>query len=122
MAVADSVTKPIQEEVTHRTWTGQDFMGAATYVDVTRRAVVEQKLHQRGLSDGRMVQVQAKLTFVEEVAANGAEDRVEPIDQRDFFVLKDGSMGPVVNVEGVRDPGAARPFVLEVYLGTGGYR
>jgi hypothetical protein len=118
VALASKQTGSLQEAVEHVTWIGQDFMGAATVTSVPRKALVEQKLHQRRLSDGTMVTVKATLTFLDVVAPNGATGRVEPIDTRDTFILADGSSGPVVDVDGFRDPGAARPFFLQVYMGV----
>lgn len=117
VALANKQTASLQEPVQHVAWTGQTYMGAPSTATTERKALVEQKLHQRKLSDGTMVTVKATLTFLEEVPAHGAAGRVEPIDPRDTFILADGSSGPVVDVEGLRDPGAARPFLLQVFMG-----
>jgi hypothetical protein len=122
--VAHKVTKPVQGFVQHVTWTGQDGLGDESTVIVLRQCLIEQKLHQRKLSDGRVVQIEATLTFLEVIPPNGSAHRVEPVDPKDTFILPDGSSGSIIDTEGLHDPGAARPFVLQVFLGhvTGGVR
>lgn len=118
-----SVTASLQEEVVHTAWVGQDGFGAPYWGEpVSRAALVEQKVHMRRLSDGRLVEVRAKLTLLQPVEPNGAAERVEPVDLRDRFALADGTSGPVVDVQGLRNPEDGQPFLLEVYLGSGGAR
>jgi hypothetical protein len=117
VAVAASVTRDLQDIVQHHTWVSQDGLGAATYRIVPRRALVEHKVQLRKLSDGRLVPVKSKLTLLEEVSANGAPGRNEPVDPRDKFVLSDGSSGTIVDVSGLINPGQGRPFLVEVFLG-----
>ena len=119
IATAHGVVSSLEETVKHEAWIGQDGMGSAQYgAPVNRLALVEQALQSRRLADGRIVEVQAKLTILEEVAANGAADRTEPVDPRDRFTLADGSTGPVLDVKGLRNPESATPFLLEIYLGV----
>lgn len=119
VGICDDLFKPVQADVQHVTWVGQDALGdPLPPVVVIRKAIVEQKLQDIKLNDGRSVSIQAKLTFLAPVLPNGAPNRIEPIDARDTFILPDGSSGPVVNVSGMRDPGANRPFFLEVFLGA----
>jgi hypothetical protein len=115
------VTGSLQEQVTHRAWIGQDGFGAESWGEpVGRLALVEQRVHMRRLSDGRLVEVRAKLTLLEEVEPNGAPDRIEPVDLRDRFTLADGTTGPVLDVQGLRNPEDGQPYLLEVYLGSSG--
>jgi len=51
------------------------------------------------------------------IPPNGAADRGEPIDPKDVFILADGTSGPILDTEGPRDPGKARPFFIQVFLG-----
>jgi len=118
---AATVTKSLQETVQHFAWTGQVNLGEESLASaVSLKALVEQKLEWRRLGDGRLVEVQARLTFLEIVAPNGASGRIEPIDPKDKLVLVDGTTGPVYLVSGLRDPGKSRPYFLEVWLGAGG--
>lgn len=119
VATVNTVVKDLQEDVLHEAWISQGGFGNATYAAaVVRKALVDQKLHQRRLSDGRIVEVKAHLTFLEVVPPNGAADRTEPIDTKDRITLADGTTGPIVDVQGLRDPGAGRPFLLEVFMGV----
>ena len=123
--VAHGVTKSLQETVQHHAWVGQDGFGAPAGpapdgydYPVPLKAMVEQKLQMRHLADGRIVKVKAKLTFLKVIAPNGAPKRDEPIDPRDKLVLADGTTGPVLDVQGMRDPGKGRPFLIELWLGA----
>lgn len=125
--VAHGVTKSLQETVQHHAWVGQDGFGAPSGpgpdgydFPVPLKAMVEQKLQLRQLGDGRLVKVKAKLTFLKVIAPNGAVGRDEPIDVRDKLVLADGTTGPILSDEGLRDPGKDRPFLIELWLGAGG--
>lgn len=127
--VAYGVTKSLQETVQHYAWTSQDGFGAPNNpatpegyaAAVPLKAIVVQKLQLKHMGDGRQVAVKATLTFLQVIAPNGAAGRDEPIDPRDKLVLADGTTGPILRAEGMRDPGKGRPFLLEVWLGmTGG--
>ncbi len=118
IAVADKLSKSFQDDVSHVTWTGQDGMGAPTTVTVIRKALVEQKLQQVKLDDGRFVTVHTKLSFLTPITANGAANRIEPVDPKDKFILSDGSSGATYTADsGLRNPEAAAPFINVVYLG-----
>src|SRR5512143_463577 len=120
--IGNKLSKPVQETVQHVTWTGQNVSGDAITVTVPRKAIVEIKQHQRRLTDGTVIDVRATLTFLDVIPSNGAAGRVEPIDNRDRFVLADGSNAPILDIEGMRDPGAGCPFFLQVFLGGSGIR
>ena len=119
IGVADGVVRSLEEEVQHYAWTGQDGFGAANDLEVptSPKALVEQKIRMHRLSDGRLIKAKAKLTFLEVIPPNGAKGRSEPIDLRDKLVLADGTTGPILDIQGLRDPGKGRPFLLEVWLG-----
>lgn len=122
VAVANSVTRDLQEEVLHYPWIYQTQLGENKYdpqSPISRKGIVQQFIREIRMADGRFMSVKAKITFLEDIPANGAEGRVEPIDNRDKIVLADGTTGPIVEVKGLRDPGRANAFLLEVFLGTG---
>lgn len=110
VAVADTLTAPLQATVAWSAFTGQDHGGNPTYATaVNVQCVIEQKLEQRTLADGRIVSTRAKLTF----------PRSFNVDARDKLVLPDGSSSPIVDLQGVTDPDAAGlPYAQEVYLGV----
>lgn len=119
IAVADNIFSSFQGNVTHKTWTGQDGYGSPTFTSVSRIALIEQNLSEHRLKDGvTVVTTKAKLTFLAEIPANGATGRTEPIDPKDEFILPDGMTGPIVDVQGFRNPEEGRPFLLEVWLGV----
>jgi hypothetical protein len=107
------------------TWTGQTGLGDETTVTVPRQCLIERRIHQRKLSDGRTVQVEATLTFLAVVPPNGAAGRDEPIDPKDRFILPGGIVGSVLDTEGL-DKGVATTslFYIQVFLGhtSGGVR
>jgi hypothetical protein len=117
VAIANTQTASLQEDVIHHTWTSQSSMSGPAYTSVTRKALVEQRVTQHRMTDGRMVPVRAKLTFLTVIPPNGASKRVEPIDPKDKFTLADGTIGSIIDVQGLRDPGRGRPYLLEVWLG-----
>ncbi len=119
VAIANSVSKSVQDTVQHVTWTGQNVSGIATTVTVSRKAIVEHKLHKRRLSDGSVIEVRTTLTFLDLIPPNGAANRDEPVDPRDTFIMADGSSGPILDTEGMRDPAKVRPFFMQVFLGGG---
>lgn len=122
IAIADSVTKDVQTDVTWRAWTGQNWKGEDTYADpVTIKAIVDLTRKRRFNADGQEVTVVASLTILEVVTPNGSTTvppRQEPIDVRDKITLPNGLTGPIIEGPGaVRDPGEGRPFLNEIYIG-----
>lgn len=120
VAVAHQVTASLQVDVSLARWTGQDSMGAVTYVAAADYlALVEYKVRLHTTASGKIVQTRAKVTFLVVIPPHGAVGRTEPIDSRDRIVLPDGTTGPIVDVAGLVNPSTERPYMLEVYLGTG---
>jgi len=118
LQIADQVTQDLQPEVLHEAWIGQDGYGNAAYAAaVARPAIVEQRLHQRVTSSGRLVLVQAYVAFIRPIPPNGAAGRKEPVDPRDRLTLPDGSTGPIVDQSGLVDASTTRPFYAEVWIG-----
>ena len=118
VSTANHTTASLQETVTHKVWTGQTGFGAPQFSIVPRKALVEQRLHQRRMSDGRLVECRAKLTILETIVPVAAVGRVNPVDSRDEFTLADGTTGIVVDVEGLRNPDESTPYLVEIYLGA----
>lgn len=119
--VANKVTRPVQAEVTHKQFVSQDGAGKKTFspsTGIKRLCLFEQQEHKMELPDGRLIAVEAVLTFLEEVLPQGASGRLEPIDPRDEIILPDGSTAPVVYVSAPYDPKKKRGFVVQVWLGV----
>lgn len=123
VAVANSVTADLQDNVTHEAWTGQDGTTKPTFAaGVARPALIEMEpaLGASGAirsPQGEVLAVRAKLTFLGPITGNGAANRTEPIDKRDRFTLPDGTTGPVLQVAGMIDPNTDKPYLTEVLLG-----
>lgn len=121
VAIADDATKSIQVSVTYRAWiSDSDQWGNKEYASpLTLRAIYESK-HESKLdtNTGQVVQVQGKLTIIDVPDPNGAAGRVEPIDNRDLIVLPDGTTGPIFKPEGLYNPAAGKPFLIELWIGV----
>lgn len=134
VGIAHSVTKSLQVTVSHYPWLGQEGSGAPIFptTPLLRVCLYERKQRRVATRSGREVVSEHQLTFLEPIAPNGATGRQEPIDERDKFVLPDGTTGPILRVEGFADAGtplnftnadgqtqagAMRAFCYEVLLG-----
>src|SRR5262245_26601288 len=117
VGIANTVTAGVQAAVTWEAWIGRDIKGKPSYAaPVTLRAIIDLNRKQRYL-DGRVQTVVATLTILEPVTPNNTAGRQGVIDVRDRFILPDGSSGPIMTApNAVWDPGAARPFLNEVYI------
>lgn len=120
VAIAHQVTETLQVDVSLSRWQSQDAFGAVTYSTAADYpALVEYKVRLHETASGKLVQTRAKVTFLTVIPSNGAANRTEPIDSRDRIVLPDGTTGPIVDVAGLVNPSTERPYMLEVYLGSG---
>jgi hypothetical protein len=118
IATARSITLPLHVNVIHAAWTGQNQNGDATYAaPVVRKGLVERKQQVVRTSTGQEITARSYVAFLEEVAPNGASDRVEPIDDRDVIILPDGTTGPILATDGFFDGGTGVPYYSQVYLG-----
>lgn len=109
IVLAKTITEPLQVQVSHSSYTGQDGTGTPTFsAAVNRPAIVEQKLRYRqSSSSGRLILTKSKVTFMTPVT----------VDSRDKIVLPDGSSDPILDIEGVVDPDTSRPYLTEIWLG-----
>jgi hypothetical protein len=121
VATADGVTKSLQPSITMKPWIRSDGAGAPQYgTPVTVRAISERRTSMRYTSTGQEIVSNHYLAILDPIAPNGAAGRREPIDERDVFVLPDGTTGPIVDIRGLTDAGSAEgaSFLYEVWLGT----
>lgn len=124
--IAFDATRSLQETpegvgiVAHHAWTGADNWGNATFASPVNRRALWEPGHQAKFdtNTGSVVQVRGKLTFLEPVEPNGAAGRVEPIDNRDLIILPDGTTGPIFKPEGLYNPVAGKPFLIELWIGV----
>lgn len=122
VAIANTVTTPLQVDVLHYPWVEQNAFGSATHhtpfgEPVLRKGIVEQKVRWRQLPNGNMVTTYAHIIFLTPFEAIGAPNRKEPISPLDKFVLPDGSSGPTVDIAGLFNPATNSPYFAEVWLG-----
>jgi hypothetical protein len=113
--IADKVSDPVQETLTHVVWRGANGLGAPyPTLAVTCKALVEQSTKMVQTKDGKLVETMAKLTFLKPMPNYTVAGRTNPIDGNDQFILADGTVGkPVPGVKGLRK---GTPFLLEVWL------
>ena len=118
IALADSLTADLQDEVTHEAWIGQSFDGKPIYAEsVTRSAIVERKQRLIKTADGREVMSTHYIGFLRPIDPNGAADRQEPVDPRDRITLSNGSTGPIISLDGFMDRAFDRPMYTQVFIG-----
>ena len=125
--IVSQTTRSLQETpdgigiVSHYAWIAdEDAWGKKQYAaPVSRRAIWEPG-HQSKFdtNTGSIVQVKGRLTFLDPIEPNGAAGRVEPIDNRDLIVLPDGTSGPIFKPEGLYNPVADAPFLIELWIGA----
>lgn len=119
VALAHGVTDSLQDTVQHYPWTGHDKFGKPTYgAAVVRKGLVEYRAELRRNPNGQETMQRAVVTFLTPITANGAAGRQEPIDLRDKLVLPDGTTGPILDIQGLNDPGTQRPYLYVVALGA----
>lgn len=118
--IAHNLTKGVQGEIQHYAWTGQDGYGKPTYpISPVSLLCVIDRTNKVITVNGQLVTISATLTFVGDVAPNGATGRREPIDPRDKIILPDGFTAPIIDTPGsVTDPVTGRGFIQSVMLGT----
>lgn len=117
--VAHDVTISVQVDVLHSAWIGQSGTGVPRYATaVSRPCLFERAQRQIMTRDGREVMSRHKLSFIHAIEANGAPGREEPIDPRDKIEVPGVASGPIIDVEGLVDPGTGLPFYAIVWIGA----
>jgi hypothetical protein len=122
VAIAHKITEPLQGEVMHSPWIAQNAFGSSSLQTpfgqaIRRTAIIEQQARWRQLPNGNQVYTYAHLIFLVPFEHINAPNRKNPVDPRDKFVLPDGSSGPVVDSDGLHNPGTKSPYFCEVWLG-----
>lgn len=123
VATANTLTKDLQATVTHKPWIGQDGAGAEQYgTPVMHNALVDRTRKPLFTNSGKLIMTLATLTILEPIpdtVPNSGQQRVNPVDPRDIFILDDGTTGPIVKAAGFEDAGAApAPYLNEITLGV----
>ena len=114
----DKVTKSLQAEVQYKPWIARDGYGSPTYGAIKKyRAVVDEGNQPRVLPSGLQMITKAYIVILEPIPPNGAAGRVEPIDDRDIFILPSGLKATVAATRGFTDSVTTYPYFMEVWLG-----
>lgn len=132
MALADILRKQVaglskivesfKGDVAFYAWVGQDGAGTDQFAAVVPiRAIISMKKEQRHTASGALILTHATLTVLDTIndtTPNANQQREQPVDPRDKFILPDGSTAPVVESGGPMDPATSRGFINKVVLGT----
>lgn len=117
VAVADSVTKSLQGEITHYPWIAQSGDGTPTYGSAKKyKAIIDRREIERRTPEGNMVLTNAYILVLSAVPPNGATDRTEPFDPRDKIVCPDGTTGVIAAAAGFMDADTGHPYYGEIWL------
>jgi hypothetical protein len=116
--VADSVTKPLQAEVTYyRAVADTSGYGNFTYpTSVKLRAIVDFARKQVRTREGILTVTRATIDLLD-VAAVVTATGGEGIGNDDRFILPDGDTGPILDISGFIDAGTGQPVATTVMLG-----
>lgn len=115
LEAARVATETLQVDVAHEARLGQDVLGASDYAaPVGRPALVQEGRQQLQTSDGRLVTVQAVVSFFPE--SDGAAPPV--IGALDRITLPSGQSGPIVEIpDTLVNPATGAPYMRTVWLG-----
>ena len=122
VAEARTETLDLQVYVTHRAWTGQDYTGAASFIDTPRLAIVEAKQRSVRTKTGTEATSSHYVGILEPIPPTSTlttdQQRDNPIDvDQDRFILPDGRDLPILAIDGLFDGGTNAPYYSQVYLG-----
>jgi hypothetical protein len=121
-AISDinGVFDDMEVDISYYAWIGEDGYGRSQFASpVTYRAILIQQLKQIFTQSGNQVLTKAYMAFLQPIldtTPNANQQRLQPVDPRDSFVLPDGTTGPTILTGGLVDSGTGRPFLQEVYL------
>ena len=116
VALADSITKPLQGLVSYQRETGTDGYGPTYAAAVSLHAIIDYKAVQVRTKEGVLTATRATimlLNIAEVVAATSGAG----IGNNDVFTLPDGDTGPTLDLSGFVDAGTGHPIATTVMLG-----
>lgn len=122
VAIANSVTKPLQATVQFRHYVSSDESGARVYNPpegspaTELLAIVDWKQKQLRTSEGILSVSRASVMFLDVNALSDATGG-EGVNDLDMIVLPDGTTGPILDMSGFIDAGTGEPLATEVWLG-----
>lgn len=117
VAIADSVTKPLQATVSFQRYLSTDWQGTKTYAAaVDLKAIVDYVSRQVRTPEGILTVSRATIGLLD-IAAVVAATGGAGIDNNDVFTLPDGDTGPLLDIRGFVDAGTGHPIATEVVIG-----
>lgn len=121
VALANTLTDSIQEEITLYRWIADDDQGKHVYSNPLKLNAIVNKMDKRlGFDTGMEIIQTTEITIITPIKklTPVVSGRQEPIDQRDKITLSSGKGGPILQTElGLTDPKTGRPYMVRVYLG-----
>lgn len=119
--IANKLTAGVQSSVTVERWIRQTIEGTPIYdepMSPSPLCVVDMAQKQIIGRDGKTISIMATLTFIGDIAPNGAVGRQEPFDTRDRITLPSGQVGIIVSApNSVINPDTKRGLIHTVVLG-----
>ena len=117
VAVADSVTKPLQAYVIYHRFLGSDAYGAPVFAaPVQMKAIVDYVSSQVRTPEGILTVSRASILLIDVKEVLKATDNVG-VDNGDRFFLPDGDTGPILDIRGFVDAITGIPVATEVMIG-----
>lgn len=116
VAVANTITKPLQTTVIYEHCTGDDKYGPTYGPKISLVAIVDMKTQQVRTREGLLSTSRCQVTFLDVaavVAATGVDGRIRDID---LITLPDGTGGAILSVGGFVDAGTGTPVATDVWL------
>jgi hypothetical protein len=116
VAVADSILKPLQADVSVERYLGTDGYGTDLWAPaVLMKALVDYTTRAPDTYSGDPF-VKVILTFID-INEMVAKTDGKGINDQDKITLPDGVTGPILNLAGFMDAGTGRLLATEVFLG-----
>ena len=117
VAVADSVTKPLQALVTYHRFLGSDAYGAPIFADpVKMKAIVDYVSSQVRSPEGILTVSRASILLIDVKQVLQVTNNLG-VDNSDRFFLPDGDTGPILDIRGFVDAKTGIPVATEVMIG-----
>ena len=119
VALANTLTSTLQDNVQFEAWIGRDEFNQPVYAAaVPIASIIERKQQLVTNYEGDEVVSDHTINILQPIANNGAAERFEPIDPRDRFTLPDGTTGKVASVDTLVNPETSAGYYHIVKLGA----
>jgi hypothetical protein len=117
VAIADSILKPLECDVTLERYIGTDGYGTDLWAPpVTMKAICDWRQAQVTTVGGSLAVSRVVVTFID-IKEMEAKTNGEGISDQDRITLPDGTTGPILDMAGFIDAGTGQPLATDVYLG-----